>query len=384
MAKSSYFSRNSKFRGRRLFLLLAFVTVIALALWRVLFYSPSTDSENSSSRSLSSQVQTKQPAPSNHQPTSDASTADTQVKSESAAAPPEAISEQSVTPEHEPLQHILAQQVPHQDGPAEQNKTANEPTNKQDFQGAQRLLQEGQAALNHQQYLIAREKLSRAVEMGLTGPQDKQACALLNKTTDIWLFSKAHFPQDTFCQRYKVASGDRLATIGRKFNVPYQVLARINNISDPTKLRAGQTIKVINGPFHAVVNRSKFQMQLYLGDLIVRCYPISLGKPGRDTPTGRWLIQAGKKQVNPAWTDPDTGQHYYPDDPDNPLGERWIGMEGLDGDALGRTGFGIHGTIEPEKIGTGSSRGCIRLRNKDVEELFDILTEGKSQVQVVD
>jgi len=384
MARSSYFSRNSKFRGRRLFLLFAFVTVIALALWRVLFYTPSAELEENPSRSLSSQVQTKQPAPGNPQPTSDTSTADAQVKSQSAAPHPEDISEQSVSTQPEPLQRILAQQAPNQQKPEVINETSNAPTNKQVFQGAQKLLQEGQAALIRQQYLIAREKLSQALEMGLTSPQDQQARDLINKTTDIWLFSKAHFPQDNFCQRYKVASGDRLATIGRKFNVPYQLLARINDISDPTKLRAGQTIKVVNGPFHAVVSRSKYQMQVYLGNLIVRCYPISLGKPGRDTPKGRWLIQAGKKQVNPAWTDPDTGQHFYPDDPDNPLGERWIGMEGLDGDALGRTGFGIHGTIEPDKIGTASSRGCIRLRNQDVEELFDILTEGKSQVQIVD
>ena len=116
---------------------------------------------------------------------------------------------------------------------------------------------------------------------------------------------------------------------------------------------------------------------------MIRVYPISTGKPGHETPTGRWVVQVGKKQINPAWRDPDTQKYYYPDDPDNPLGERWIGLKGLVGAAKGKQGFGIHGTIQPEKIGTAASRGCIRLINRDVEELYDLLIEGKSQVLVV-
>ncbi|HPY76430.1 MAG TPA: L,D-transpeptidase, partial [Anaerohalosphaeraceae bacterium] len=61
-----------------------------------------------------------------------------------------------------------------------------------------------------------------------------------------------------------------------------------------------------------------------------------------------------------------------------------IGLEGLEGDAKGRTGFAIHGTKDPETIGTQSSKGCIRLYNGDVIELYNLLFAGYSQVRVAD
>jgi len=36
-------------------------------------------------------------------------------------------------------------------------------------------------------------------------------------------------------------------------------------------------------------------------------------------------------------------------------------------------GFGIHGTSAPQSIGKSASHGCIRLRNRDVEELFELV-----------
>jgi lipoprotein-anchoring transpeptidase ErfK/SrfK len=39
-------------------------------------------------------------------------------------------------------------------------------------------------------------------------------------------------------------------------------------------------------------------------------------------------------------------------------------------------GYGIHGTNDPSSIGTSASNGCIRMNNRDVEELYDILPYG--------
>jgi len=44
----------------------------------------------------------------------------------------------------------------------------------------------------------------------------------------------------------------------------------------------------------------------------------------------------------------------------------------------GPTGYGIHGTIEPESVGKAVSDGCIRLTNADVEALFELVPEGAS------
>jgi LysM repeat protein len=202
--------------------------------------------------------------------------------------------------------------------------------------------------------------------------------------SDTWLFSRSVFPQDRLCESYKVEPGDVLSAIGSKFKVPHQILQEINNIPDASQLKAGDTIKVIRGPFHARVYRSTFTMDLYLQDTFVRSFNVGLGMPGRETPRGKWCVERGGKLVKPVWTDPDTHRTYKPTDPDYPLGSRWIGLQGLEGEAKGRTGIAFHGTKDPELIGKAGSRGCIRLHNGDAILLYNLLVPTFSQVQVVD
>jgi lipoprotein-anchoring transpeptidase ErfK/SrfK len=159
---------------------------------------------------------------------------------------------------------------------------------------------------------------------------------------------------------------------------------QINGISRPELLRAGQNIKVINGPFNAVVYKNSFVMDVYLQNKYVKTYRVGLGRQEYETPNGRWRVEAGGKLIKPTWTDPDTGRTYVGDDPDYPLGSRWIALEGLDDEAKGRTGFAIHGTKDPESIGTRSSRGCIRLFNGDAIEVYNLLYGGISEVLVKD
>ncbi len=111
---------------------------------------------------------------------------------------------------------------------------------------------------------------------------------------------------------------------------------------------------------------------------------MGLGKPGRETPTGLWRVKSGGKHISPIWTDPDTHKVYSPGDPDYPLGSRWIELEGIKGDAKGQTSFGIHGTKEPDTIGTAGSRGCIRLHNGDAILLYNLLAPIHSLVRVED
>lgn len=247
---------------------------------------------------------------------------------------------------------------------------------------AQELLGAGAQAMAAGDYITARRHLSRALAEGLAGKGEERARQLLNEASEQWLFARNIFAGDDLCQRYKVQPGDALIELGKRFKVPYELLMRINKIKNPRALRAGQTIKVVQGPFRGEVALGRYVMSVYLGDVLVRSYPVAVGKPGRETPTGRWMVKV--KQQNPKWIDDEQGKVYYPDDPANPLGERWIGLEGMEGPAKERIGFGIHGTIRPEEIGHSTSRGCIRLHNEDVEELYDLLSSNKSEVYVVD
>jgi len=228
-----------------------------------------------------------------------------------------------------------------------------------------------------------RDKLSEALLMPLSPKQQKTAKQQLSALADSWLLSKAIFPSDRLCSSYKVKSGDRLSTIAKKFKVPYEFLMEINKISNPRSLRADSTIKVVQGPFHVKVYRSTFTMDVFLQNIYVRSYPVGLGLPGRQTPAGLWHIKAGGKMIKPIWTDPDTGKVVHSESPDYPLGSRWIELKGLDEATKDKTGFGIHGTKEPESIGTASSRGCIRLHNGDAIKVYNMLVEVHSLVKVV-
>ncbi len=96
------------------------------------------------------------------------------------------------------------------------------------------------------------------------------------------------------------------------------------------------------------------------------------------TPEGVFTVTV--KAVNPYYRK----KNIFGGDPKNPLGTRWIGF-----DANGTDGriYGLHGTNNPNSIGSYVSQGCIRLQNKEIELLFDkipvgtkilILSTGKS------
>lgn len=230
----------------------------------------------------------------------------------------------------------------------------------------------------------ARERLNETLPLPMSEKQRAIVKEKLSELADKWLFSRTIFPQDRLTGTYKVKPGELLSTIGRQFKVPYEILMEINNIDSPEALRAGETIKVINGPFHARVYRSTFTLDLYLQNTYVRSFPVGLGKPGMETPTGLWAVKEGGKMVKPKWTDPISGKTYEAEDEDYPLGSRWIGLEGLQGDSVGRTGFAIHGTKDPNGIGVAASQGCVRLHNGDAILVYNLLVPRDSRVEVVE
>ena len=248
------------------------------------------------------------------------------------------------------------------------------------------LIAEATTLLNEQPSKIveARDKLNQALRMPMSHQQRSSVKDQLSKLADQWLLSRTVLTDDPLCESYQVRSGDLLTTIGDKFKVPYEFLMTINRIQRAESLQAGLPIKVVKGPFHAKVYRSTFTMDIYLQNTFVRSFKVGLGKPGMETPTGLWRAKQDGKLVKPIWTNPVDGKTYHPEDPDYPLGSRWIALEGLEGEAKNRTGFAIHGTKEPEQIGTAGSQGCIRMQNGEAILVYNMMYPGLSQVEVVD
>lgn len=230
----------------------------------------------------------------------------------------------------------------------------------------------------------ARDTLNEVLTIPMSEKQRVLVKKHLSELADKWLFGRTIFPEDKLCENYKVKPGDQLRIIGKRFKVPYEILMDINKISRPAELRAGEVIKVINGPFHARVYRSAFTMDLYLQNTFVRSFPVGLGKPGMETPTGLWLVKKDGKLIKPTWKDPISGKIFKAEDPEYPLGSRWIGLEGIKGNTKGRTGFAIHGTKDPDQIRAAGSQGCIRMHNDNAILMYNLLMPAVSQVEVVE
>jgi lipoprotein-anchoring transpeptidase ErfK/SrfK len=258
---------------------------------------------------------------------------------------------------------------------------------------AAKLLADAEAKSETGDLAGARAVLNEPLVSGRLAEPDAQAVrhALMEINAKLVLSAKP-YPSDPFEAPVMVESGMRLQKLANQYDITWPLICRVNGY-EPTdagarRIRAGHTIKLIKGPFCAVVNKGAFRMDLYLGGLpgeagstYVTSFPVGLGKDD-STPTGLWTVELHNKVRNPVYYSPRGEGVFKSEDPKNPLGGYWIGLKGEDGNAVGKNSYGIHGTIEPESIGRQSSMGCIRLGHDDIALAFDMLVEIKSRVLV--
>ncbi len=226
---------------------------------------------------------------------------------------------------------------------------------------------------------------------GIGNAERSQLRARLTEINQELIFSATVVAGDPMTDTYEIVRGDRLSKLPGKLGlaVDWRLLQRVNAIPDPNKIRLGQKIKLVRGPFHAVVDKSDYRLDLYAGPpeeegawVYIRSFRVGLGE-GDSTPTGNFVVKRQSKLINPHWVNPRTGERFAADNPENPIGERWIGIEGLGADAV-KTGYGLHGTIEPSSIGQQKSMGCVRMHGSDVELVYEVLVEGISRVRIQD
>jgi len=112
-----------------------------------------------------------------------------------------------------------------------------------------------------------------------------------------------------------------------------------------------------------VVDMPDHKLAVLDGDRVVRVFDVATGAGATPSPAGSFTIV--QRIQDPAWYHPGK---VVPAGKNNPLGPRWIG--------LSKKGYGIHGTNAPASIGHNASHGCIRLRNADIEQLFEMVSVG--------
>jgi hypothetical protein len=208
------------------------------------------------------------------------------------------------------------------------------------------------------------------VNPNLPAEQAKQITELLDQLAGTVIYSRQSYLEPP----YAVQPGDTIERVAQKYRVPWQLLARINGLMPPgapnsdevvkdQPLAAGKELKVVQGPFDAVVQLDKRQLTLMVHNRYAGRFSIGVG---RDQPKLDGQYSVGEKKLNPTYYGPD-GITISPNDPKNPLGGAWIGLTDR---------IGIHGAADPQSVGRDDNRGAICVSDRDLQDLYGILSVG--------
>ena len=173
--------------------------------------------------------------------------------------------------------------------------------------------------------------------------------------------------QDLLLPPHVVAPGDTLPSIAGPLQVPWQLLAKINGVSDPSQLVPGEHLKVVRGPFDAVISLSRRRMSLQVGGNYAGSFPVVLGRQVYDR-VGRSMAVVDIRR--PGATPEASGfaaQVAYA-----PAAAKSI--------VLGE-GLSIEGVEDPSLVADSASPASVIVSLRDLEDIADILGPG-SQVLV--
>ncbi|WP_307874643.1 L,D-transpeptidase [Frankia nepalensis] len=123
-------------------------------------------------------------------------------------------------------------------------------------------------------------------------------------------------------------------------------------------------VRLAATPFAVTVDRVRHELTVYRDGRVAKVYPVGIGTGATPTPNGRFYL----------------AQLLRPGNPNGPWGPYAFGLSGFSDVVTSFNGgegiIGLHGTNQPERVGTDVSMGCIRLRNEDITELADLLPVG--------
>jgi len=183
----------------------------------------------------------------------------------------------------------------------------------------------------------------------------------------------------------QVESGDTVNTIRQRYEISYNVLIDANPQINFRKFSVGQEILIPseyvlpryrNG---IVINTAELRLYYFTRDgHHVLTYPVAVGRQNWRTPS--IITKIVDKKPNPTWYVPESIRGYMlektgrllpdfiPPGPDNPLGKYAL--------YLAKHGYLIHGTNQPDSVGTYASSGCIRMASDAIETLFNAVPIG--------
>ena len=199
----------------------------------------------------------------------------------------------------------------------------------------------------------------------------RQAAEYLLKARVAQLASSSGVPGISY--RYTVRGGDSLSRIARRNKTTVAGLMLYNRL-DNGFIRIGNRFIVHKGGWRIEVSKSKRLLKLYNNagnEKLFAVFEVGVGRLN-STPSGGFVISNRIK--SPVWHAPD-GSVFEPGEPGNELGNFFLKLASTGSPDRPLAGYGIHGTPDESTVGKSLSSGCIRMRNADVELLYNLVPE---------
>ena len=208
-----------------------------------------------------------------------------------------------------------------------------------------------------------------ATDATLNQEQQQRCFHMLDELAGGVVYSRTSYLEPA----YVVRAGETLEEIAAAHGVPLELLAKINGISAPYALSTGESLKVVRGPFRAVVSVSQRQLTLFAGTHYAGRFRIEVGP---DLPTEEAYYEVGEKSPGRSYFDRRTGAEVLQSSENNRYGDHWLGLRG-EHITTGHS-VGIHGRAKKK---APNDLGCISLDAIDADDLYSILSVG-SQIHV--
>jgi LysM repeat protein len=225
---------------------------------------------------------------------------------------------------------------------------------------------------------LDRQELARAHQLlsqwygdpSLTPVEAEKVETLLGQLAGTVVYSTEHQLEPA----YVVKSGDTLETIAKQYEVPWQLLAKINGIPAADQVRPGQELKVVRGPFTAVVDLGRSQLTLMLDGRYAGKFPVTVPSAAAVS-EGQWLVD--QKLVVPSASVAQSAYAPAPAAVVRAIMLRGDAAAGQAASASTLTMIASGGVVVNSLAGTPA---IIRVSPQDAEELSDILSVGSRVV----
>lgn len=192
----------------------------------------------------------------------------------------------------------------------------------------------------------------------LPAEYQRQLVEILDYLAGEVIYSQRHMIEPP----YTVRPGESLQAIAHQFRVPVRLLQNINGIRDPGTVIAGSQLKVVRGPFRAVVDISEQEVTLFAGQYYSGRFSCRVGADPSPEP-GEYSVLA--KQQNRSYHVGD-GSILAGGDQANPYGRFWMDLG---------NNVCLHGSSSNPAVNQ-ARLGCIGLGAVDAADVYGILTAG--------